>query len=52
MCSTYVIDSEEQYKYLGCVVDKHLKLKNMVEERALVGKNALGAYGFIVVGQS
>ena len=34
----------EQYEYLRCVVDKHLKLKNMVKERALVGKNALGAW--------
>ena len=39
----YVIDNEEipmveQYRYLGCVVDEHLELKNMVEERAVAGK--------------
>ena len=42
----YVTDNEEipkvkQYKYLGCVVDEHLELKNRVEERAVVGKKAL-----------
>ena len=26
-----------QYKYLGCVVDEHLELKEMVEEKAAVG---------------
>ena len=45
----YVIDNEEipmvdQYGYLGCVVDEHLELKSMVEERAWVGKRALGAW--------
>ena len=45
----YVIDNEEipmveQYRYLGCVVDEHLELKNMVEERAVAGKKALGAW--------
>ena len=25
------------YKYLGCVVDEHLELKEMVEEKAAVG---------------
>ena len=45
----YVIDNEEipmveQYKNLDCVVDEHLELKNMVEERALAGKKALGAW--------
>ena len=45
----YVIDNEEipmveQYKYLGCVVDEHLELKVMVEERALMGRKALGAW--------
>ena len=34
----------EQYRYLGCVVDEHLELKNMVEERAVPGKKALGAW--------
>ena len=32
------------YRYLGCVVDKPLELKNMVEERAVAGKKALGAW--------
>ena len=45
----YVIDNEEvpkveQYRYLGCVVDEHLELKNMMEERAVAGKKALGAW--------
>ena len=45
----YVIDNEEipkveQYRYLGCVVDEHLELKNMVEERAVASKKALGAW--------
>lgn len=34
----------EQCEYLGCMVDKHLELKNMVEERAFVSKNALGVW--------
>ena len=34
----------EQNRYLGCVVDEHLKLKSMVEERAMAGKTALGAW--------
>ena len=45
----FVIDNEEipmveQYRYLGCVVDEHLELKSMVEERAIAGKRALGAW--------
>ena len=45
----YVDDNEEipkveQYRYLGCVVDEHLELKNMVEVRAVAGKKALGAW--------
>ena len=45
----YLIDNEEipmvdQYRYLGCVVDEHLELKSMVEERAWAGKRALGAW--------
>ena len=31
------------YKYLGCVVDEHLVLTEMVEERAEAGRRALGA---------
>ena len=36
----------EQYtgRYFGCVVDEHMELKIMVEERAVVGKKALGAW--------
>ena len=45
----YVIDNVEipvvsQYKYLGCVIDEHLELNDMVEEKAVVGKKALGAW--------
>ena len=45
----FVIDNKEismveQYRYLGGVVDEHLELKIMVEERAMVGKRALGAW--------
>ena len=52
----YAIDNEEipmveQYRYLGGVVHEHLELKSMVEERALAGKKALGAW-FIDVGWS
>ena len=31
------------YKYLGCVVDEHLVLTEMVEERAEAGRRVLGA---------
>ena len=31
------------YKYLGCVVDEHLVLTEMVEETAEAGRRALGA---------
>ena len=34
----------EQYRYLGCVVDEHLELKSMVEERAMAGKRTLGGW--------
>ena len=33
-----------KYRYLGCVVDEHLELKEMVEEKAAAGKRALGAW--------
>ena len=44
----YVIDNIEipvvsKYKYLGCVFDEHLELNDMVEEKAMAGKKALGA---------
>ena len=31
-------------KYLGCVIDEHLTLKDMVEDRAAAGKKALGSW--------
>ena len=31
------------YKYLGCVVDEFLELKEMVEDKAKAGRRALGA---------
>ena len=45
----YVIDNVEipvvsQYKYLGCVIDEHLELNDMVEEKAMAGNKALGAW--------
>ena len=45
----YTIDNVEnsmvnQYKYSGCVIDEHLELNDMVEERAVAGKKALGAW--------
>ena len=45
----YVIDNVEipvvsQYKYLGCVIDEHLELNDMVEEKAMAGKKVLGAW--------
>ena len=47
MCSMFIDNEEipmvEQYKYLGCVVDEHLELKDMVEKRVLAGRKALGA---------
>ena len=44
----YKVDGEaipmiSSYKYLGCVVDEHLVLTEMVEERAEAGRRALGA---------
>ena len=43
----YVIGNEipmvGQYKHLWCVVDKHLELKNMVEDSAFAGQKVLGA---------
>ena len=32
-----VIPMVSSYKYLGCVVDEHLELKMMVEEKAAAG---------------
>ena len=45
----YLVDGEvipmaSSYKYLGCNVDEHLELKEMVEEKAAAGKRALGAW--------
>ena len=39
-----VIPMVSSYKYLGFVVDEHLKLKEMVEEKAAAGRRALGAW--------
>ena len=36
-----VIPMVSSYKYLGCVVGEHLKLKEMVEEKAVAGRRAL-----------
>ena len=38
-----VIPMVSSYNYLGCVVDEHLELKEMVEEKAAVGRRALSA---------
>ena len=45
----YMIDGEEIpmvscYKYLGCVVDEHLDLKEIVQDKVVAGKKALGAW--------
>ena len=45
----YMIDGEEIlmvscYKYLQCVVDEHLDLKEMVQDKVVAGKKALGAW--------
>ena len=45
----YMIDGEEIpmmscYIYLGCVVDEHLDLKEMVQDEVVAGKKALGAW--------
>ena len=45
---TYDIDGKTipmvtSYKYLGCVIDEHLDLKDMIEDRAEAGRRALGA---------
>ena len=43
----YLVDREvipmvSSYKYLGCIVDEHLELNEMVEEKAAAEKRALG----------
>ena len=38
---TYTVCS---YKYLGCLVDEHLELNEMVEEKAAAGRRALSAW--------
>ena len=45
---TYEVDGEtipmvSCYKYLGCIIDEHLDLKEMVVDRAEAGRRALGA---------
>ena len=37
-----VVRIMEEYKYPGCVVNKHLQSLGMVEERAKAGAGALG----------
>ena len=32
------------YKYLGCVVDEHLALNEMVEDKVAIGRRTLGAW--------
>ena len=39
-----VIPMVSSYKYLGCVVDEHLELKGMVEEKAVAVRRALSAW--------
>ena len=45
----YVIENDvipimSQYKYLVCVIDEHLELNDMVQEKAMADKKALGAW--------
>ena len=39
-----VIPMVSTYKCLGCIVDEHLGIKEMVEEKAAAGRRALGAW--------
>ena len=39
-----VIPMVSSYKYLGCVIDEHLELKEMVEEKAAAGRRTLSAW--------
>ena len=39
-----IIPVVSPYKYVGCVIDEHLELNDMVEEKAMAGKKALGAW--------
>ena len=39
-----VIPMVSSYRYLGCVIDEHLQLKEMVEEKAAAGRRALGVW--------
>ena len=39
-----VIPIVSSHKYRGCIVDEHLELKEMVEEKAAAGRRALGAW--------
>ena len=46
---TYEVDGEtipmvSCYKYLGCIIDEHLDLNEIVVDRAEAGRRALGAY--------
>ena len=45
----YQVDGEgnpmvSSYKYLGCIANEHLELKEMVEEKAAAEKRALDAW--------
>ena len=45
----FVINGEEfpvvsSYKYLGCIVDEFLEMKEMIEDKAMAGKKALGVW--------
>jgi len=39
-----VIPMVFSYKYFDCVVDEHVELKAMVEEKAVAGRRALSAW--------
>ena len=39
-----VVPMVSSYKYLGCVIDEHLELKEMVEEKAAAGSRELSAW--------
>ena len=46
----FVIDGEEvpvvsSYKYLGCIVDEFLEMREMIEDKAMAGKKAWLAEG-------
>ena len=36
--------NDEPVQVFGCVIDEHLEMNDMVEEKTVAGKRALGAW--------